>query len=68
METLKNFFTGLLVIIMSLVIFVVIVFTWPILLGISSIILALLSAVLFVVLIFYIVVLVGHATRYLIKK
>jgi len=68
MNTLKNFVIGLVVIILSFIIFGIIALTWPFLLGITSILLALLSVVLFIVLIFYIIVLVGHITRQLIRK
>ncbi|MFH1552915.1 MAG: hypothetical protein ABID83_04690 [Candidatus Omnitrophota bacterium] len=68
METLKNFFIGLVVIILSLIIFGLVFATWPLLIGISSVLLSIVAAALFVVLIFYVIVLVGHITRQLIKK
>ena len=67
MNTLKNFFIGLVVIILSLIIFGLVALTWPILIGISSLFLSILAAVLFVLLIFYIIVLIGHITRQLLK-
>ena len=68
METLKNFFIGLFVIILSLIIIALVFFAWPILIGISSLLWTVVAAVLFVILLFYIVVLVGHLTRQLISK
>ncbi|MGB2600774.1 MAG: hypothetical protein WBD00_07925 [Candidatus Omnitrophota bacterium] len=68
METLKNFFIGLFVVILSLIIIALVFFAWPILIGISSFLLTILAAVLFVILLFYIVVLVGHLTRQIISK
>jgi len=68
METFKNFLLGLFVILLSLVIMVVVYFTWPFLIGITSIILSVIAGILFFVLIFYIIVLIGHIVRQLIKK
>ncbi|MFH1837483.1 MAG: hypothetical protein ABH862_05170 [Candidatus Omnitrophota bacterium] len=68
MDTLKNFFIGIVVIILSLIILGFVALTWPILLGISSVILSILAFVLFVTLIFYVIVLVGHVTRKLFQK
>jgi len=68
METLKNFFIGLAVIVLSLIIFGILVMTWPLLAGISSVILSIFAAVLFLVMIFYIVVLLGHLVRQFMKK
>ena len=68
MNTLKNFIIGLVVLILALIIFVIISFTWPFLLGITSLLLALLAGVLFIVLIFYIIVLIGHIARRLIGR
>ena len=68
METLKNFFIGLAVIVLSLIIFGILVMTWPLLVGISSIILSILAAILFLVMIFYVVVLLGHLVRQFMKK
>ena len=66
MDTLKNFLLGLTVIILSMIIFVMVAFTWPFLIGISSIILSIIASILFVVLIFYIIVLIGYLVRQLI--
>jgi hypothetical protein len=68
METIKNFLTGLVVIIMSLLLLGLVFLTWPILIGIGSLVLSIVAAVLFVILLFYVVVLVGHLTRYIISK
>ncbi len=68
METLKNFFTGIFVIILSLIILGIILVFWPLFIGISSILLSILAGILFIVLIFYIIVLVGYLTRALLKK
>ena len=63
METLKNFFTGFLVIFVSLILFGIILLAWPLLVGLSSLILSIIAAIAFVVLIFYIIVLIGHLVR-----
>ncbi|MCK5451568.1 MAG: hypothetical protein KAI70_07370 [Candidatus Omnitrophica bacterium] len=68
METLKNFFIGVVVIVLSLIIFGIVVLTWPFLVGISSLILSVFAAVLFLVFIFYVIVLVGHLIRQMMKK
>jgi len=68
MDTLKNFLTGLVVIFLSLIIFGIILLTWPVIVGISSIVLSFIVAVLFLLLIFYIIVFVGYIVRELIKK
>lgn len=67
METLKNFFIGLLVVIMSLIIIGIVLLTWPILIGISSILLSVIAAGLLLVFIFYIVVLIGYVVRQLVR-
>lgn len=68
MDTLKNFFVGVAVIILSLIIFGLVMLTWPLLLGIGSIILSILAFALFLVLIFYVVVLIGHIVRKVFQK
>jgi len=68
MDTLKNFLTGLVVIFLSLIIFGIILLTWPVIVGISSIVLSFIVAVLFLLLIFYIIVFVGYIVRELIKR
>ena len=68
MDTLKNFFTGLFVVVMSLIILGLVFFTWPILIGFGSVILSVLVGILFVILLFYIIVLIGHLTRQVISK
>ncbi|MFC1548493.1 hypothetical protein ACFL5E_00885 [Candidatus Omnitrophota bacterium] len=68
METLKNFFTGLFVVVMSLIILGLVFFTWPILIGFGSVILSVLVGILFVILLFYIIVLIGHLARQVISK
>ncbi len=68
METIKNFLTGLVVVIMSLLLLGLVLLTWPILIGIGSLVLSVVAAVLFVILLFYVVVLVGHLTRHILSK
>ena len=63
METLKNFLVGLTVIILGLIIIAFTLLTWPLIIGISSILLSLLAGVLFILLVFYVIVLVGHIAR-----
>ncbi|HNX90419.1 MAG TPA: hypothetical protein PKY78_08815 [Candidatus Omnitrophota bacterium] len=63
METVKNFVIGLVAVIVSLCIFFVVALVWPLILGISSIILALVAGVFFIVLIFFIIVLIGKTIR-----
>ncbi|MFH1310296.1 MAG: hypothetical protein ABIH85_06440, partial [Candidatus Omnitrophota bacterium] len=63
METLKSFFIGFIVVVFSLIILSVVSFTWPLIVGISSILLSILVGILFFVLIFYVIVLVGQVTR-----
>ena len=66
METLKNFVTGIVVVISSILLVGIIFLTWPILLGLSSIFLAIIALVLFIIFIFYIIVLIGYLARILI--
>ena len=68
METIKNFFIGLVVFVTALILIGLFSFTWPVLLGITSMILSILAIILFVVLVFYIIVLVGHITRRIIQR
>lgn len=68
METLKNFFIGLMVILLSIIIFVVISLTWPIVIGLGSIMLSFLAAVVFIILLFYFIVLIGFFVRALLRK
>lgn len=68
METVKNFLIGLVVVVMALIIIGLFTLTWPVLLGITSLILSILAVILFVVLVFYIIVLVGHITCRIIRK
>ncbi len=68
MDTLKNFFIGLIIVIFSLILMGLVFITWPILIGISSVILTVIAAVLFVILIFYIIVLIGYAARQLMRR
>ena len=68
METLKNFLVGILVVVSSLVIFVIITLTWPIVIGLGSIILSFLAAVVFIILVFYFISLIGYFVRVLLGK
>ncbi|MFH1395395.1 MAG: hypothetical protein ABIH09_04480 [Candidatus Omnitrophota bacterium] len=68
MEILKNFFIGFVVIVFSLILLSIVSFTWPLIIGISSILLSILAGILFFVLIFYVVVLVGQVTRRLLRR
>ncbi|MFH1305548.1 MAG: hypothetical protein ABIH74_04035 [Candidatus Omnitrophota bacterium] len=68
MEMLKSFFTGILVIIASFLLFGLILFTWPVLVGISSLFLSFLAIIFFIVAVFYIIALVGYIARQFLKK
>jgi len=68
METFKNFIVGCVALVVSLMIFGIIMLTWPVLVGISSFILTIAAAILFLVLIFYVIVLLGYIVREVIKK
>ncbi|MFH1878659.1 MAG: hypothetical protein ABH883_07635 [Candidatus Omnitrophota bacterium] len=68
METLKNFLAGVAVTVMSLIIIGVTFLTWPILIGISSILLSIIAFVLFFILVFYIIVLIGHIARKIVSR
>ncbi|MFH1664962.1 MAG: hypothetical protein ABIA77_02325 [Candidatus Omnitrophota bacterium] len=68
MNTFKDFLVGLLVIILSLIILGIVFLTWPLLVGISSILLMILAVILFFVLIFYVIALIGYITRKLFAK
>ncbi len=68
METLKNFFIGFVVVVFSLIIISIVSFAWPIIIGLSSILLSILAGIFFVVCIFYIIVVVGRVTRHLLTK
>jgi hypothetical protein len=63
MNFLKNFFLGLFVVIVSFFIFLIITFTWPVIIGLSSLILSFLAGVLFVALFIYLISLVGQLVR-----
>lgn len=67
METVKNFLTGLLVIMLALIILALIFLTWPLLIGLSSMVLSLVAAVLFIIFIFYVITLVGYLTHRLLN-
>ena len=68
MNILRNFLVGLAVIIISPVLFVLVLITWRMIIGLSSFILVMLVAVLFFVLIFYVIVLIGYLVRLLFSK
>ncbi|MBD3296654.1 MAG: hypothetical protein GF392_04740 [Candidatus Omnitrophica bacterium] len=68
METLKNFFIGLFVVLLSAVIMGLVFMAWPLVIGFGSVVLSFLAAVLFVVMLFYVIVLVGHLVRRFLKK
>jgi len=68
METLKNFFIGFVVVVFSLIIISIVSFAWPLIIGISSVLLSLLAGIFFIVCVFYIVVIVGKLTRHLLRK
>lgn len=68
MELLKNFFTGLFMIVVAAIFLGLISLLWPFLVGLGSFILTIVAAVLFLVLIFYFVVLVGYLFRRILKK
>ena len=63
METLKNFLTGLAAVILTLILLGLIFLTWPLLVGLSSVVLFLAAFAGFVILVFYIIVLIGYLTR-----
>jgi len=67
METLKNFLIGIAALFMSLIIIGIVLLTWPVLIGISSIVLSVVAAVLLIVLIFYVIVLVGYIVRQIVR-
>jgi hypothetical protein len=68
METLKNFFTGLLVIILLAIIIAICVIAWPFILGLGSVLLSIIAIILLIVLFFYVITLVGYVARALLKK
>ena len=68
METIKNFFTGLLVVILSLVVLAIVAVTWPFIIGLGSVILSVIAGILLFILIFYIITFVGYLTRQILKK
>ena len=68
METLKNFMIGVLVLFMGLILSGLVLLTWPVLIGITSVILSVVAVFLFIVLVFYVIVLVGHITRMIISR
>ncbi|MDP8299134.1 MAG: hypothetical protein P9L88_04450 [Candidatus Tantalella remota] len=68
MDTLKNFFIGLVIVVLSFILLGLVFITWPILIGISSLILTVVAAILFLILIFYIIVLIGYAARQLMRR
>ena len=63
MDTIKNFLTGVLVVVFSFILLGVVLLIWPLLIGLSSIILTILAAIAFILLIFYITVLIGYLVR-----
>ncbi len=68
METLKNFLTGLLVCIVSLILFGLIFITWPVLLGLGSLLLSIAAGIVFIMLVFYAIVLIGYLVRSILFK
>ncbi len=68
METIKNFFIGLIVIIAALIIGGILMLAWPLILGIGSALLSIAAVILLIVLIFYVISLVGHLTRQILKR
>ncbi|MGD2278871.1 MAG: hypothetical protein PVH45_02105 [Candidatus Omnitrophota bacterium] len=68
METLKNFFTGLLVVVLVIILLAIIALTWPVILGFGSIILTIIAGILLIVLIFYIITFIGYLARQMVKK
>ena len=63
METIKNFFTGLLAVIFAMIIIALGFVLWPIMIGIGSIMLFIAVIVLAFALGFYIIVLIGYVVR-----
>ncbi|MDD3088792.1 MAG: hypothetical protein PHT95_02475 [Candidatus Omnitrophica bacterium] len=68
METLKNFITGVLAIVLSLIVLAVVSLAWPLIIGLGSIILSLAAGIFFLLLVFYFIVLVGYVVRYFMKR
>ena len=68
METLKNFFTGLLVVILVFIVLAIIAVAWPFILGFGSIFLTVVAGVLLIVLVFYIITFIGYLARQIMKK
>jgi membrane protein implicated in regulation of membrane protease activity len=68
METLKNFGTGLLVLILGMIMIGLTLLFWPLLAGITSFVLSIMAGLLFLVMIFYLIVLIGYISRQLFKK
>jgi len=63
METIKNFAVGIFVAIIALICLAAGFFLWPVIVGITSVLLFGLVIVLVITLLFYIVVLVGYVVR-----
>lgn len=68
METLKNFFIGIVVIFLSFIVFLLVALGWPLIIGLGSIIFSILAGIVFLVLVFYFIVLVGYLVRVFFKK
>ncbi len=67
METLKNFLTGLLVIIVGSVILLFVALTWPLIVGLSSFIMTIFTGLIFIAMIFFVIFLIGYFVRNVIK-
>ena len=68
MDTVKNFFTGLFIVVAVLVIAGLFAIAWPFILGLGSIILSIAAVILFIILVFYIITFIGFLARKLLKK
>ena len=68
MEIIKNFFVGIAITIVALVILAACFLLWPLLVGIGSVLFFMAAIFLAIVAAFYIVVLIGYVVRKGLKK
>lgn len=68
MEILKNFLIGLVAIVVSFIFFIIILFIWPFLIGLGSLLLTFAAGLIFLILVFYIIVAIGYLVRTILKR
>ena len=63
METFKNFIVGFFVAVLALIIMAFVIFLWPVMVGLGSLVLSITVAIAAVILLFYLIVFIGYVVR-----